>query len=56
MDSRITITVPATLRRELKVRAAKNDRSFSGEIVHCLKEAVGWSDHPYENKEADARA
>jgi hypothetical protein len=41
-DVRITITVPASLRRELKVNAAKNDRSFSGEIVNCLKRGVGW--------------
>ena len=43
-DVRITITVPASLRRELKVNAAKNDRSFSGEIVHSLKRGVGWSE------------
>lgn len=41
---RITITVPASLRKELKVRAAQNDRSFSGEIVHCLKVGSGWQD------------
>lgn len=36
-ETRITITIPASLRKDLKVNAAKNDRSFSGEIVHCLK-------------------
>lgn len=41
-DVRITITVPASLRRTMKVSAAKNDRSFSGEIVHCLKIGSGW--------------
>lgn len=39
---RITIAVPATLRALLKASAAKNDRSFSGEIVHCLKRGSGW--------------
>lgn len=41
-DTRITITIPASLRKILKVSAAKNDRSFSGEIVHCLKVATNW--------------
>jgi hypothetical protein len=41
-DVRITITVPASLRKQLKVNAALNDRSFSGEIVHCLKKGSGW--------------
>lgn len=41
-DVRITITVPASLRKMLKVNAAMNDRSFSGEIVHCLKRGSGW--------------
>ncbi|WP_434286313.1 hypothetical protein [Celeribacter sp. SCSIO 80788] len=42
-DVRITITVPASLRKMLKVSAAQNDRSFSGEIVHCLKKGSGWA-------------
>lgn len=41
-EARITITVPASLRKLLKVNAAKNDRSFSGEIVRCLKIGSGW--------------
>lgn len=44
---RLTIAVPATLRTLLKASAAENDRSFSGEIVHCLKRGSGWkSDEP----------
>jgi hypothetical protein len=40
---RLTIAVPNSLRRLLKVSAAQNDRSFSGEIIHCLKHGAGWS-------------
>lgn len=40
---RLTIAVPATLRTMLKESAAANDRSFSGEIVHCLKVGSGWT-------------
>ena len=39
---RLTIAVPATLRALLKTSAKENDRSFSGEIVHCLKRGSGW--------------
>lgn len=42
-DVRITIKVPASLRKQLKVSAAMNDRSFSGEIIHCLKKGSGWA-------------
>lgn len=41
-DTRITITIPASLRKLLKVNAIQNDRSFSGEIVRCLKIGSGW--------------
>lgn len=41
-ESRITISVPVSLRKMLKVRAIENDRSYSGEIVHCLKKGSGW--------------
>lgn len=41
-DTRITITVPASLRRMLRLQAAQADRSFSGQIVHCLKIGSGW--------------
>lgn len=41
---RLTIAVPASLRKMLKVSAAQNDRSFSGEIIHCLKRGAGWGD------------
>lgn len=40
---RLTIAVPASLRKLLKVSAAQNDRSFSGEIIHCLKRGAGWN-------------
>lgn len=40
---RLTITVPASLRKMMKLNAVKNDRSFSSEIVHCLKRGSGWS-------------
>ncbi len=40
---RITITVPVELRRYLKIRAAENDRSLTGEIVRSLKIGSGWS-------------
>ncbi len=40
---RLTIAVPATLRALLKSSAKENDRSFSGEIVHCLKRGAGWT-------------
>lgn len=43
-DTRITITVPASLRRRLRQQAAQSDRSFSGQIVHCLKIGSGWGD------------
>lgn len=43
-DTRITITIPADLRKVLKIRAIQNDRSFSGEIVHCLKVGSGWQE------------
>lgn len=49
-DVRITITVPASLRKMLKVNAAMNDRSFSGEIVHCLKRGAGWEPETTEKK------
>lgn len=39
---RITIGVPASLRRLLKTNAVMNDRSFSGEIVRALKIGAGW--------------
>lgn len=39
---RLTIAVLATLRALLKSSAKENDRSFSGEIVHCLKRGSGW--------------
>lgn len=39
---RLTISVPASLRKMLKIRAAENDRSLSGEIIHCLKIGSGW--------------
>lgn len=51
-DVRITITVPASLRKLLKVNAARNDRSFSGEIVRCLKIGSGWIDRPVQNEKA----
>lgn len=41
-DTRITITIPASLRKLLKVNAIQNDRSYSGEIVRCLKIGSGW--------------
>lgn len=41
---RLTITVPASLRKVMKLNAVQNDRSFSSEIVHCLKKGSGWSD------------
>ena len=43
-DTRITITVPASLRRMLRESAARNDRTFSGEIVRCLKKGSGWDE------------
>lgn len=43
-EVRLTITVPASLRRLLKVKAAQNDRSFSGEIIRALKVGSGWTD------------
>lgn len=50
---RLTIAVPASLRKRLKVSAAQNDRSFSGEIIHCLKRGAGWeqegSEQPDQN-------
>lgn len=45
---RLTITVPASLRKRLKISAAKNDRTFTGEIIHCLKRGAGWSDDSME--------
>lgn len=52
-ETRITITIPASLRKDLKVNAAKNDRSFSGEIVHCLKRGMWGADKiPPHNAEA----
>ncbi|MBB4347939.1 hypothetical protein GGE35_000136 [Rhizobium cellulosilyticum] len=47
---RITIVVPSSLRKLLKVNAAKNDRSFSGEIVRCLKVGSGWDSQPQNEK------
>lgn len=41
---RLTILVPASLRKSLKVKAAENDRSFSGELIHCLKRGAGWGE------------
>ncbi len=45
---RLTIAVPASLRKRLKMSAVQNDRSFSGEIVHCLKRGAGWPDEAPE--------
>lgn len=42
-EARITISVPVSLKKRLKVRAIENDRSYSGEIVHCLKKGAGWA-------------
>lgn len=41
-EARITISVPVSLRKLLKIRAVQNDRSYSGEIVHCLKRGAEW--------------
>jgi hypothetical protein len=48
---RLTISVPASLRKMLKVSAAQNDRSFSGEIIHCLKRGSGWSEGAHAAQE-----
>lgn len=42
--TRLTIAIPADLRRMLKIKAAENDRTFSGEIVHALKIGSGWKE------------
>lgn len=48
---RLTIAVPASLRKLLKVSAAQNDRSFSGEIIHCLKRGSGWPEEEMKAEE-----
>ena len=50
MDVRITIAVPSSLRKLIKVNAAKNDRSMSREIVRCLKIGSGWEKEAVEGE------
>ncbi|MBG6209262.1 hypothetical protein IWQ49_003933 [Labrenzia sp. EL_126] len=42
-DVRMTITIPADLKKHLKVKAAENDRTLSGEIVRSLKVGSEWT-------------
>lgn len=41
-DSRMTVQLPASLKRHLKVLAAQNDRALSKQVLHCLKMGSGW--------------
>ncbi|GAA0212413.1 Arc family DNA-binding protein [Brevundimonas nasdae] len=38
-----SVRLPAELRKELRVRAAENDRTLTSEIVRRLEESVGKS-------------
>lgn len=42
-DVRMTITIPADLKKHLKIKAAENDRTLSGEIVRSLKVGSAWN-------------
>ena len=42
-DVRMTITIPADLKRHLKIKAAENDRTLTGEIVRSLKVGSQWA-------------
>ena len=41
-NTRMTVQLPASLKRHLKVLAAKSDRPLSKQVLHCLKEGSGW--------------
>lgn len=41
-DSRMTISLPAELKKALKISAAQNDRPLSKEILHRLKLGMEW--------------
>lgn len=43
-DTRMTVQLPASLKRHLKVLAAKNDRPLSKQVLHCLKKGSGWEE------------
>ena len=45
--SRMTVQLPAKLKRQLKMNAVLNDRSLAKEILHTLK--TGLSTHEAEN-------
>lgn len=47
-DARMTVQLPASLKRHLKVLAAQNDRPLSKQVLNCLKEASGWSEDQSE--------
>lgn len=38
--SRMTVPLPASLKRQIKVNAAKNDRPLSKEILNTLRAGV----------------
>ncbi|WP_280322750.1 hypothetical protein [Sulfitobacter faviae] len=42
-NSRMTVQLPAGLKRHLKVLAAENDRPLSKQVLHCLKVGSGWA-------------
>ena len=42
-DVRMTVQLPASLKRHLKVMAAQNDRPLSKQVLHCLKVGSGWA-------------
>lgn len=37
---KVVIRLPDGFRRELKIRAARNDRSLNGEVVNMLKSVI----------------
>lgn len=51
--SRMTVQLPISLKRHLKVLAAQSDRPLSKQVLHCLKAGSGW---PEELREADQNA
>lgn len=53
-DSRMTVQIPASLKRLLKVQAAQNDRPLSKQVLHCLKIGSGWDDGQSEGGRNEA--
>lgn len=53
-NARMTVQLPAGLKRHLKVLAAENDRPLSKQVLHCLKVGSGWASEKAEELKSGA--